>query len=154
MRYQVECEKRNSVSPSNHVLFCFLYKHLAKKKLTPFTFQEENALVFVRGAKYIGWRVSSWLAISNMCKNCHNFSGVEFPVKYVRLYIRNNINYRITITKYLNHCCGLLFQLKSTEYSILFKRNWLPVKIASYMYFKFVFCGHYARPFHGVVMLT
>ena len=51
VRYQVECEKRNSLSPSNHVLFCFLYKHLANKKLTPFTFQEENALVFVRGAK-------------------------------------------------------------------------------------------------------
>ena len=51
VRYQVEREKRNSVSPSNHVLFCFLYKHLANKKLKPFTFQEENVLPFVRGAK-------------------------------------------------------------------------------------------------------
>ena len=28
MRYRVELERRNSISPSNHVLFCLLYKHL------------------------------------------------------------------------------------------------------------------------------
>ena len=27
MRYQVEHEKRNSISTSSHVLFCLLYKH-------------------------------------------------------------------------------------------------------------------------------
>ena len=28
VRYQVEQGKRNSISPSNHVLFCLIYKHL------------------------------------------------------------------------------------------------------------------------------
>ena len=44
VRYRVEDKKRNSISPSNHVLFCVLYKHLTKKKkLTLFRFQKENA---------------------------------------------------------------------------------------------------------------
>ena len=32
VRYWVKHEKRNSISPSNHVLFCLLYKHLTNKK--------------------------------------------------------------------------------------------------------------------------
>ena len=32
VRYSVEHEKRNSTSPSNHVLFCILYKHLTSRK--------------------------------------------------------------------------------------------------------------------------
>ena len=31
----VEHEKRNSISPTNHVLFCLLYKHLTNKKNLP-----------------------------------------------------------------------------------------------------------------------
>ena len=49
VRYQVEQEETNSppipMSPSNHVLFCLLYKLLTnKKKLTLFMFQKQNAL--------------------------------------------------------------------------------------------------------------
>ena len=32
VRYRVEHEKRSSISPSNHVLVCLLYKHLTNKK--------------------------------------------------------------------------------------------------------------------------
>ena len=31
-QYQVQHKKRNSISPSNHVSFCLLYKHLTNKK--------------------------------------------------------------------------------------------------------------------------
>ena len=45
---QVSYEKRNSIFPSNHVLFCSLNKHLTnKKKPTLLKFQKENALSFV-----------------------------------------------------------------------------------------------------------
>ena len=44
-------KKSNSISPSNHVLFCLLYKQIPnKKKSTLFTFQKENALPFIHGA--------------------------------------------------------------------------------------------------------
>ena len=32
VRYRVEHEDRNSTSPSNHLLFCLLYKRLTNKK--------------------------------------------------------------------------------------------------------------------------
>ena len=32
VRYPVEQENRNSISPSNHLLFCILYKHLINEK--------------------------------------------------------------------------------------------------------------------------
>ena len=32
IRYRLEHEKRNSISPSEHVLFCLLYKHLINKE--------------------------------------------------------------------------------------------------------------------------
>jgi len=51
-RYRVEHSKRNSISPSNLVLFCLLLKRLTnKKKSTSFTFQKENALPFIHGTK-------------------------------------------------------------------------------------------------------
>ena len=31
VRYRVENEKKNSISPSNHVLFCLLHKQLTNK---------------------------------------------------------------------------------------------------------------------------
>ena len=43
--------KRNSISPSNHVLFCLLGKHLTNKKLAYFKFQKESVLPFTHGAK-------------------------------------------------------------------------------------------------------
>ena len=50
-RYRVEHAKRNSISPTKHVLFCLLYKHLTnKQKQTLFTFQTENTLPFIHGA--------------------------------------------------------------------------------------------------------
>ena len=53
VRYRVEHEKRNSIFPSNHISFCLLHKHLTnKKKPTEFTFQNEEALLFIHGAKY------------------------------------------------------------------------------------------------------
>ena len=52
VRYRVKHEKRNSISPTNHVLFRALYKNLTnKKKPTSFTFQKENALPFIHGTK-------------------------------------------------------------------------------------------------------
>ena len=32
VRYRIEHEKRNSISPSNHVLLCLLYKHKSPKQ--------------------------------------------------------------------------------------------------------------------------
>ena len=32
LRCQVQHEKRNSLSPSNHEFFCLLYEHLTNKK--------------------------------------------------------------------------------------------------------------------------
>ena len=55
--------KKNSISSSNHVLFCFLYQHLTNRK--KLTFQKEKSLLFIHGAKQREWHVSSWLAISN-----------------------------------------------------------------------------------------
>ena len=35
VRYPVKHEKRNFISPSNHVLFCLLYKHLTRNRKKP-----------------------------------------------------------------------------------------------------------------------
>ena len=52
VRYRVAHEKSNSISPSNHVSFYLLYKHLTnKKKSALLTFQKENALPFIRSSK-------------------------------------------------------------------------------------------------------
>ena len=49
---ELKHSKRNSISPSNLVLFCLLLKRLTnKKKSTSFTFQKENALPFIHGTK-------------------------------------------------------------------------------------------------------
>ena len=50
MRYRVELEKRNSISPPKHVLLWLLSKHLTNQK--KWTFQKDNALQFIPGAEY------------------------------------------------------------------------------------------------------
>ena len=49
---RVEHQKRNSISPSNHVLFCLLHKNLTNEmKPAYFTLQIENVVPFIHGAK-------------------------------------------------------------------------------------------------------
>ena len=41
-RYRVEHQKKNSISRTNHVLFCLLYKHLSDKKKSLIRLRTEN----------------------------------------------------------------------------------------------------------------
>lgn len=71
--HKIDHVKRNSISPSKHVLFCFLYKHCTKKKSTFF------ALPF-----------SSWQQMEQViCLRPIKipfFQEVEIPRKYATLY--------------------------------------------------------------------
>ena len=52
-------ERRNSISSSNHVIFCLLYKHPTnKKKSTLFAHQKENALNLINRASDMS--VADW----------------------------------------------------------------------------------------------
>ena len=69
VRYLVEHEKRNSIFPSNHVLFCLLYKYLTylheKGNFNNLCFNKRaHCHSFMALNRVIEWRASSWLAIS------------------------------------------------------------------------------------------
>ena len=47
IRYRLEHKKRNSISPSDHVLFCLLYKHLInKEKSISLTLEKKKRVLY------------------------------------------------------------------------------------------------------------
>ena len=95
VRHRVEHVKTNSISPSNHVLFCLLYKQLTnKKKPTLLTFENRTLCrSFMALNRASDVSAADWRSQTKV-KNYRNFSRVEIrffsvvdiPIKQSSLY--------------------------------------------------------------------
>ena len=107
MRYQVEPEKRNSISPSNHVLLIFVnYIHVlyintvltTRTQLYSFFKMGTQSLLFTHGTKYIvsDLPAADWPSQIHM-KNYCNFPPVEIPFEQLVLGFSFVIKIKIKI---------------------------------------------------------
>ena len=107
--YEISLRVFNSISHEWAQLTALLYQRLANKKsLSLFTFQKENPLLFIRGAKEREWCVISWLAISNTREKLSEsfFSGGDklFPVCIIKRVKSENIQIKKISLKSLWLC--------------------------------------------------
>ena len=112
---RVEYEKRNSTSPSNHVLFCLLYEHLTNKKKLNSGFKKRTCYQsFMALNRASDMSAADWLSQTCMENYCNFscvvkwfFSLVEVPLKHSSLC--NEVVYPLQCAKkVMSDCPGLV----------------------------------------------
>ena len=105
VRYRVEHENRNFISPSNHVLLCLFYKHTDNEVFDDFPKISDRFPNAVRGSYK---RFRTWVeGINKECEGDESFAQTSIIISLVLVTCRAYIAETLLAVEYL-HSYGII----------------------------------------------